>query len=47
MRCGAAGSLLDSAPGALPDFFSQIQNAIMVGSRAESDSSAAAAGSGK
>ncbi|HUK87513.1 MAG TPA: SPFH domain-containing protein [Terriglobales bacterium] len=36
--------LMPHSPGALPDFFSQIQNAIMVGARAESESSAAAGG---
>jgi Membrane protease subunits, stomatin/prohibitin homologs len=41
--------LMPHSPGAMPDFFEQIQNAIMIGSRAESTSSAAAAaaGSGK
>ena len=39
--------LMPHSPGAMPDFFQQIQNAIMVGSRAESDSSAAAATAGK
>jgi regulator of protease activity HflC (stomatin/prohibitin superfamily) len=39
--------LMPHSPGALPDFFSQSQNAIMVGSRAESDSSAAAAAGGR
>jgi regulator of protease activity HflC (stomatin/prohibitin superfamily) len=37
--------LMPHSPGAMPDFFQQIQNAIMVGSRAESDSSAAASAS--
>ncbi|HXZ26544.1 MAG TPA: SPFH domain-containing protein [Terriglobales bacterium] len=36
--------LMPHSPGALPDFFSQIQNAIMVGARAESESSAAGGG---
>ena len=36
--------LMPHSPGALPDFFSQIQNAIMVGARAESESSTAAGG---
>jgi regulator of protease activity HflC (stomatin/prohibitin superfamily) len=35
--------LMPHSPGAMPDFFEQIQNAIMIGSRAESTSSAAAA----
>jgi regulator of protease activity HflC (stomatin/prohibitin superfamily) len=39
--------LMPHSPGALPDFFEQIQNAIMVGTRAETVASSAAAGSGK
>lgn len=39
--------LMPHSPGAMPDFFEQIQNAIMVGTRAETVASSAAAASGK